>query len=481
MNSLLLKNARILNNDTNSSEMLSDILILHGEIKLIQRHIGLERGKVIDVKGNLVLPGLINAHSHSIEMLGRGLRDAIPLEYWLSNLDIGNGLTPEKFYHIAQWHGVQLLKTGTTCIVDHFYANDNNFECMIAAMEGYQSVGIRAFVLPLYSDIPADELFHQALGIARTDSTHLQVTSNLIKRLEQMLLKLTQLNFATVRIGLGPGSPQSCSDPLLKATAALSKEYNLIVQTHFLETPIQRLLEDNSQTGRFLEKLDRAALLDRCLSLAHCIWVNDLDISTIIKSGITIVHNPSSNLRFGSGIAPIINYYRRGGKIGLGTDGIGTDGTPNLLSELRLATLLHRLTTLDFDEWIPAKLAFNFATNGGASVVGLDKILGRVKEGYKADLIIVDTETPTYHPKNNLLNQFVLCESGASIDTVIVEGKLVIEDKHLIAFDENKIYQNIKSIGSRKAIFSSEDVPEIVQKIYNKAKFMYSTKTVNNS
>jgi 5-methylthioadenosine/S-adenosylhomocysteine deaminase len=230
---------------------------------------------------------------------------------------------------------------------------------------------------------------------------------------------------------------QRCTDRLLVGSAELSRKRKLPIHIHLAETKPQAVMGQRIYGTSLLRHLDEIGVLDETMSLAHAIWVEPEDIELFAKRGATPVHNPASNLRIGSGLAPLKEYLSAGVSVALGTDGAASNDGQNMFDAVRLATLIHNQAGSDFNDWIAPRQAIAMATRNGARAFGIDA--GAIAPGKLADIVLLQRDTAAFTPLNDVLGQLVFCENGASVHSVLVDGEFVVEAGRLTKVDEAEV------------------------------------------
>ena len=261
---------------------------------------------------------------------------------------------------------------------------------------------------------------------------------------------------AQVRLGIAPTIPLHCSDDFLRGCAALSAEFGLPMQTHLAESRTQALQGEQRYGCSLVSHLQRLGLLRDGFSVAHAIWVDDADIDRMAEAGVGVIHNPLSNLRLGSGIAPVQRMIERGLRVGLGTDGANTSDTQNLFEAMRLATGLSRVLTADESRWLDGEQALRMATEHSAHALGFGATLGRIEAGRAADLVLLDLGQPNYVPLRDALRQLVHGENGAAVDRVIVGGRIVVEHGRVTTVDEVDLRRSAEAAAQRLDALNAE-------------------------
>ncbi|MGB8038000.1 MAG: amidohydrolase family protein [Pseudolabrys sp.] len=434
---LLIKNGLVLPS-AHSEPRTVDILVDGALISNIGRDLYAPEGvRVIDAEGHLVIPGLINAHTHGRENLLKGLIDNRPLEPWLLQLAaLTDERSPEDQYVSVALGAVEMLKHGVTAAYELF-TNIPTItpEAVAAVLGAYRDVGLRAVVAPCVADIP----YHRTIPglVERLEPSLINALDGLFPaRVGSDLLDVVEQSVADwkigtgedlVRLALAPVIPERCTDAFLVACRDLAKKLNLPIHTHLLETKIQaveRFRRDGCSTPTVL---DRLGLLTETSSLAHAIWVTPGDIELIGQRGCGVVHNPVSNLKLGSGIMPMRKMMDQHIHLAIGTDGCASADHQNIFEAIRLAAYIHRPSEPDYDAWPVAAEVLEAAWEGGAYALGFGGRLGRIEPGYLADIVLLDLDSEGLTPLNNAANQLVLCENGRAVRTVIVNGRIVLD------------------------------------------------------
>lgn len=413
-----------------SEVQAKDILVRDGTIKEINNPGTAFRGlsgdeRVVDARGALVLPGFINAHTHSYGTLARTFGSGLPLEPWMMFAwSITGGRSAEEVYLSAFLQGVEALLTGTTAVLDHL---GGDVALTGEAARAYRDLGIRAAVSPMISDIP----LHKTMGIEKSAwPAELEAGTRLLEPLPaHLLLEQTRAlhtewhgTDGLISVAIGPSAPQRCSPELLDGCAQLSQELGLRVHTHFLETRMQA-----QDPNAHLDVLERHGLVNEKLMGAHAVWANAEEVSRLGEAGATLVHNPQSNLQLGSGIAELRRWRASGVNSALGTDGANCGGSLNMLSSMRLAAILHRPGTSDERTWETPWTALDLATIGGARALGLERV-GRVEVGWSADLAVFDISGTPFVSSHDPVTSLVLSTLSPLARHVLVAGRIVVSD-----------------------------------------------------
>ncbi|TAG38930.1 MAG: amidohydrolase [Oscillatoriales cyanobacterium] len=388
----------------------------------------------IDGKNKLLLPGFVNAHTHSSEMWQRGIIPPLPLELWIGELYDFTPLDPEQVYLSALGTAVETLLSGGTSVVDHLVLiPGQELETIAAAVRAYQEIGIRAFIGPLIQDesltagMPAGEGgIEHAAYIRSTNAT-----------LELMEAAIKQFHYPEkgVNILLAPTGIQLCSDALFEGCIDLGDRYNLCLHAHLLETPAQKQLAREKYGCSAVEHLQQIGYLSPRTSLAHCVWLDDADIAIMAETQSTVVHNPLSNLRLGSGIAPILKYRQAGVNVSFGCDGAASNDSQDLLEAIKMGSILHNITDLDYRHWITPRQSVEMASLGGAKGLNLGDEIGSLTVGKKADLVLYDLTSLSLLPRTDPIGLLILGRPTNTVDSVWVNGKQIVAEGKVKTID----------------------------------------------
>lgn len=413
----------------------------------------------IDLTGRLVLPGLVNAHLHSHEHIQKARFDNLPMELWQHYVRPPSGISlgPEQVYLRTMIGVLEMLRTGTTAAVDdvnHFPAYD---EAEIEAVfRAYEDAGMRACVSvsmldrPLVEGIPyVRETLPPAL-LERIGAVPAPDRARLLEVARHWAARRSD-PAARVRFLIAPSAPSRCSDAFLAELMEIAERHDLPYFTHVAETRIQIVTGEAFYGESLVAHLDRLGLLGPRLAAFHCVWVDDDDIARLARGGVTVVHSPVSNLKLGSGVAPVRRQLDAGITLALGCDGCGSNDSLNGFVNLRLAALIHKATQAPLDRWLGAREALTMATRGGARAIGLADRLGAISEGWLADLIVIDCDRPEWLPAGDPIKQLAFCETGANVVMAIVDGGVVMEEGRLTRIDETAIRQGIRDMAARLA------------------------------
>ncbi len=405
-----------------------------------------EDARRIDASDRLLIPGLVNTHTHATVHLGKGLADRWSLELLLNAYPwTAGGRTIETKYLSAYIGAVEMVRKGCTACYDM------TAEIPVPSVDGinavaraYHDVGMRAAIAPMM----ADRSFYQAIpglldafpeplreraGAVRTQPYDVSIaTCKAI--LEEWTWDRDQL-----RPALGPTIPHHCSDDFIRACRDLAKEHGIGVQMHLAESKVQAVAGMKRYGKTLVGHLADVGLLGPNFTAAHAIWLDDDDLARLADAGCSVAHNPGSNLKLGSGLAATRKMCDRGITFGIGTDGCLSSDNLNMFEAMRLAAFGSRVQGPDPRQWLSAAEVFDAATVGGAKALGMDKSIGRLEAGYKADIVFLDLTSINYVPMNNPLLNVVFCEDGTGIDRVMIGGRMVVEGGKVIGVDMPKL------------------------------------------
>jgi cytosine/adenosine deaminase-related metal-dependent hydrolase len=348
-------------------------------------------------------------------------------------------------------NSAQMLLAGITTSIDHFPAQNFGPEDVAAVVKAYRDsgmrtvLGLRVFdddfgdIFPSDRPLPAD-LAKDLERIKPLPPKPLPET----RKLMEDSIRLYHRPAERVSVFPAPTNPVRCSDELLVMCRDLASQHDLGIHTHLLESRIQATLAQRRYGCSMVQHLERLGLLSPRLSCAHTIWIEQEDIDRLAATGTVVVHNPESNLKIGTGIAPIGKMLASGVTVALGTDGSVTNDNLVLHEAIRLAAILGRTSEPERGKWVTARQALAMATEGGARAVQLPKSIGRLQAGYRADVVLYDLDTPSWTPLNDPVQQMVFAETGGSVHTVIVDGNVVVENRQIKAFDAAAIIAEAK-------------------------------------
>ena len=412
--------------------------------------------KPLDATGRIIIPGLVNGHTHSHGALARGgVPDDAVLEIFLSGSAWLNlGRSHDDLALCAQLSAVELIRKGCTSCFDLFIELPGpTVEGTHAVAHAYHDVGLRAVVAPMV----ADQTIYQALpGLLDAfegplkDAVAAMTLPDWASTMAicDQALRNWPVSMARVRPGLGPTIPLHCSDAFLQACAHLSEDIAIPLQTHLAETRLQQVMAQRKFGTSLSAHLSKLGVLSPRFSGAHGVWLSDTEMTLLAEAEAGISHNPMSNLRLGSGIAPLRRLADAGVTMGIGTDASNTSDGQNMFEAMRLAATLSRANTSDSDRWVRTTEAFDMATRGSARLLGFDTV-GQIAEGWAADLVFLDQSYCHYTPQRATLDQIVFAETGAAVREVMIAGQMVFADDRILTLDEAALHQRAMSAADR--------------------------------
>jgi 5-methylthioadenosine/S-adenosylhomocysteine deaminase len=457
MKRLIIRDGRVLDLEGRRAE-LADLLIEDGTIRSIGAPGMAAAGDAepISAADRLLMPGLVNGHTHGHGGLGKGLvADRVPLELFLSAAGAINGnRSVEEKYLSAAVCAVEMVRRGCTA------AYDLTVEFPLPSVEGigavaqaYEDVGMRAVVAPMMAD---RSLFQALPGLVESIPDH--VAGDVRRMVAEpypasitacrAILQGWRHDRGRIRPAIAPTIPLHCSDDFWFACRDLARDYDVRLQTHLAETKTQAVIGLKKYGKSLTAHLAELGVLEERFSAAHAIWIDNDDIARLADAGCGAIHNPMSNLRIGSGVAPVRAMLSRGLRVGVGTDGANTSDGQNMFEATRLAAFLSRIATPDYAQWLSVEEAMRMATTGSLSILGFTDV-GRLAPGYKADIVFLDLGHITYMPLRDPLLQVVFAESGAAVDSVMIDGKFVLRAGKLLTLDEKKLRRDVEAARER--------------------------------
>lgn len=480
----LVTKGRVLDLDLDVDQPpVADILVADGRIVAVGEdatRMGAERADVqyFDATDRLVIPGLINAHYHSHDVLLRGLFEQIPLDVWTFYSGPGNykRLRNADVYLRTLLGATECLTNGITTLQDMVTIVDADREHVGEVLSAYAASGIRAVLGLQIADLPA------AVSVPYWDKLDGKAAQRLPKGgdvgplkalIEEMLGRRGDGDRLTW--ALAPSGPQRCSNDTLSWVSALAERHGLQVFTHLYEARSQAVLARMAyRNGSLVDHLARFGLLSPQLTIAHGVWIDDDELRRFGDAGANVAFNPMSNMKLLNGFAPIREYIANGANVALGCDNCSGNDAQSLLQSTKLFALYWAMQSAAGDTGA-ARQAFHAATMGGARALGMEGQVGAIRPGYRADLVTLNLEHACYRPLNSALRQLVYGETGTAIDMVMVEGNVVVSKGQLVEHSKRMLMQAAEMArerllpGVRAAARRNQDILGELLQAYEKA------------
>ncbi|MEA5579807.1 amidohydrolase [Nodularia harveyana UHCC-0300] len=418
-----------------------DVQVVDGKIATIAPDLDVI-GAAVDGRNNLLLPGFVNAHTHSSEMWQRGVMSMLPLELWLAELYDFAPLDLEKVYLSALGTAVETLLSGGTSVVDHLVLiPGQELETIATAVRAYQEVGIRAFIAPLIQDEPLIASIPAGNSVPNNE-TYFRSTGATLEMIAEAVKQYHRPEEG-VSVLVAPTGIQLCSDALFLGCIELSDRHNLCRHSHLLETKAQEKLAQEKYGCTAVEHLQRIGYLGDRTSLAHCVWLNETDIKILAQTQSTVVHNPLSNLRLGSGIAPILKYIQAGVNVTFGCDGASSNDSQDLLEAIKIGSILHNITDSEYQNWITPRKSLEMASLGGAKGLNIADQIGSLSVGKQADLVMYDLTKLSLLPRTDPIGLLVLGRPVNVVDSAWVNGKGIISSGQINTINIDNLKQEL--------------------------------------
>lgn len=453
MTDLLIKNGRVfdLGGDVDVPP-LADVLIRNGRIDSVAANIDAPLGiGVVDASGQLLIPGLINTHYHSHDVLLRGLFEQMPLDVWGFYSGPVNypSLSADDIRLRTLLGAADCLVNGVTTLQDMVTIPEAGDEQLAAIISGYKASGSRVSLGLQIADKAAAETvpyWNEICGALGERLRRCIDVHGLQQLVERTLSKATPDRMVWA---LAPSGPQRNSDAVLAWVAELAHAHKAQVFTHVYEARSQAVFAKLTSTeGSLIRRLERFGLLGPGLTIAHGVWIDEGELKSFGAAGANLAFNPASNMKLLNGFAPIRGYADNGANIALGCDNCSGNDSQSLLQSMKLFALYWGMQS-DAGETGAARRAFHAATLGGARALGLEGQIGALKPGFHGDVVMLDLSTSTYRPLHSALNQIVYGETGQSITTVIVGGKIVVKNGELLDYPAQVLKGNAEEVRAR--------------------------------
>jgi cytosine/adenosine deaminase-related metal-dependent hydrolase len=456
MTAILIRDAAILTLDSGDRFIeRGHVLVRDGRIEALAAGpyacaTGADR--TIDGTGRLVAPGLINAHTHSQSstMAGFGDRLSHPAFMWLSQAHTSRR-TREEIRLAVLLTAYGLMTSGTTAALDHFPGQRFTGDDMDAVLSAWEETGMRVALGMRFFDGAFSDIFPSVPLPAdlRERMTRVEILkpqgAGELRGLMDATIRRWHGRAGRISVFPAPSNPDRCTDEALLMCAELAEHHDTGIHTHLLETERQARLADERYGHTAVRHLEALGVLSPRWSCAHSIWLDDGDIDLMAARGSIAVLNPESNARIGTGLARVPLMLARGVTLALGTDGAGSNDNLVLHEAMRAVATAHRAGERDRARWVTARDALRMATAGGAAALRHPR-LGAIAPGFAADLVLYRLDAPWWVPLNDPVNQLVFAETGVAVDTVLVDGRVVVERGRVVTFDVNALAAAVQAM-----------------------------------
>ena len=377
----------------------------------------------IDAGGQILMPGLVNTHTHAPMVMFRGLADDLALMDWLNKYIFpaeAKAVSPEMVRVGTRLAALEMIQSGTTTYADMYY-----FEEEIARET--RSAGLRAVLGQTIIQFPAPD--------ARTPADSLARTEKFIEEFKGDPL---------ITPAVAPHAMYTLDGPTLRAARELARRSSVPTLIHLAETRDEVMAAQERFKSSPVSYLDNLGFLGPGVIAAHGVWVNDADIAVLKAREVGVSHNPESNMKLASGTAPVTAYLRAGVALGLGTDGAASNNDLDMFEAMRVASLLHKLQTMD-PRVVTAKTALEMGTIGGARALGMEKQIGSIERGKRADLIVVNASNARHTPMYDPISHLVYVTNGDDVRTTIVNGKVLMRERKVLTLDEHAVLTDARA------------------------------------
>ena len=415
------------------------VVIQNGKIEAVGKLVELtskyEARKKINAEDKAVLPGLVNTHTHLFQNLYKGLGDDKGLEEWLNTvtLPLSVHLTEEDCYVAALAGCLEAIKSGTTCTLDFMYIQPrpNLTASIIQALE---VIGIRGIcghgTIDMGEGVPPELIEDTDKGLAE---------------IENVIKKYNGTGDGRIRVWPAPCTVFLASPELLKGCRDLANKYGTGISIHIEETLSFIEYAEKAFRMRELDFLNSIGFLGPDVLAVHCVWLDDRNIRLLQSLDVKVSHNPISNMYTGAGVAPIPRMIESGLTVGLGVDGAASNNNQDLMAVLKVTALLHKVHSLDATV-ITADKVLEMATIDGAKSLSLQDEIGSLEPGKKADIILVNLKSPNIVPSHHPVSSLIYSATGSDVDTVIIDGKIIMEDREIKTVDETELMNKTRKI-----------------------------------
>ena len=378
---------------------------------------------IIDASGFFVIPGLVNAHTHAAMTLFRGYGDDVSLQDWLEKkiFPVEDKLKPKDIYWGSMLGIVEMIKSGTTCFNDMYYF-------MSEVARAADKSGIRAVL---------------SRGLTDRDGKGEQKLKEVVSEIKSCS------DNPRIQWMFGPHAIYTCSEDFLLKIKDLADKHGKKVHMHVSET--KKEVDDclHEKKKRPVEYLEDIGFLSESVIAAHCCWLSDKEIEILLKNKVSVVHNPASNMKLASGICPVTSLLKNNVNVCIGTDGAASNNNLDMFEEMKTTALLQKISTKDTTA-LKAEDVFRLATVNAAKALGINS--GSIKQGKTADLVLLNLKNPALcplHGQERIISDLVYATPSSAVDTVIIDGKLIMQNRKILTIDEEEIYEKVEDCVSR--------------------------------
>ncbi|MGZ7116864.1 MAG: amidohydrolase family protein [Methanobacterium sp.] len=411
--SILIDNVTIMGNEIKKGS----VLIENDKIIDMAENTGqMDADEIINGEKRVLMPGIVNTHTHLSMNLLRGLADDIPLDTWLNDYiwPVEGNLTGDYCYAGALLACVEMIKSGTTTFNDMYFFMDH-------VARAVDEAGLRGM------------LCHGMIDLGDEEKRKAE-----IKETMRIIQNCHNTAEGRIKVAFGPHAAYTCSEELLRWVREKADKMGLKIHMHVSETEFEVQQVREAHGSRPFEYLDEIGFLGDDLIAAHAVWLSDKEIEIIKEENVSLSHNPASNMKLASGVSPVSRLISSGVNVSLGTDGAASNNNLDMIEEMKIAALLQKVNNMD-STVLPAQKVFEMATTGGAKALGLQDEIGTIEVGKKADLVLLNMETPHLTPFRHPISHLVYAANGSDVDTVICNGQILMKNKELEVLDETEV------------------------------------------
>ncbi len=395
--------------------------------------------QIVDARGKAIIPGFVNVHTHTSEKLVPGLADDLNLYSWLQTIinPMMMNLTIDDCYWTSLLAQIEMIKSGITCYSDHFDTTiESIFDTLIGSVD---ASGIRGVIS---REIFTKDALPSELALSVSDDIDEKMIDDTVKHVKRR----KDESRATVRVGLGGIS--YASESLMERVRSLAHEFGVGVHVHAAESLDELRYFKQKKDTTPIRHAHRVGLLGPDVLLAHCVWVDSEEIRLLKETKSNVAYNPVSNMKLADGVAPIWTMVQEGVNVGLGTDGPASNDNLDMFCCMKVGAYLQKVHALN-PSCLPSQKTLEMATIDGARALQMEDIIGSIEVGKKADLTVIDLRTPNMTPTNDIVKQIVCSCTPSNVDTVIVDGEVILEDRKFTRVDEAAAIKECRRRGTK--------------------------------